>query len=233
MPIENVLPQGRSAADSEIQTAILCRAAIYVTACSLYFAITLICTQWMNEPDRGLVDCLLKSAEDVSYWMPGFLLLLPIAAHDLIKLTSQFTKPVVQLREEMLRLVENRSERPLAVDENDGWYELTRAFNRIRGELLQLRKRLGELDVEADLPPSLMQDDEPILTTPAKIPVDQEVVAASNSPAQGISDDKTSNSVDDGQDLEETVRLAAPPVVPLPANLGSVGATLSSDVATA
>lgn len=233
MPIKIALPRGRSAADSEIQSAILFRAAIYVTACSLYFAITLICTQWMNEPDRGLVDSLLKSAEDVSYWMPGFLLLVPIAAHDLIKLTSQFTKPVIQLREEMQRLVENRSERPLSVNENDDWYELTSAFNHIRGELLLLRKRLGDLDEEVELPPSLMMDDEPVLETPAEQPGDREVVEVSSSPAQVISSGTSSNSAEDDQAIEETVRLEVPPVVPLPSNLGSGIAPLSSEVATA
>lgn len=147
-------PRHRFFVDFDVQSAILIRAAIYTTAGTLYFAITLICTQWLHEPDRGLVDSLAKSFEDIAFWLPGFFLLLPIAAHDLIKMTNQFAGPIARLRREMVLLTQDKSDRPLSFREDDYWTDLIGSYNQIRGELLQLRRRLGE--EEADLPPSLI-----------------------------------------------------------------------------
>jgi len=161
--------------DAEVQAALLIRASIYGLSLTLYFAITLVCTQWMDQPDRSFFDSLIGSIEDVTYWLPGFLLLVPLAAHDLLKMTNQFAGPMTRLRREMKLLLENKSERPLNFREDDYWVELTSSYNQIRGELLQLRRRVHDMEGakdEAELPPSLLGND----------------------------------------DLEDTVRLAAPPI---------------------
>ncbi len=173
-------PRHQYFVDCEVQASVLTRVSIYGVAMTLYFAITLICTQWMNEPDRGLVDSLLKSFEDVAYWLPGFLLLAPIAAHDLIKMTNQFAGPITRLRREMKLLVDGNSDRPLSFREDDYWGEMTSTYNQIRGELLQLRKRLSEDEASvAELPPSLIEDEEDdtveLLVTPT---VSSELAAA-------------------------------------------------------
>jgi hypothetical protein len=203
------LPQKEPSSASDIQSALLIRAAVYGTACSLYFAITLICTQWMNEPERRLVESLLKSAEDVSYWLPGFLLLVPIAAHDVSKLASQFTKPVVRLQEEMLLLVEDQSDRPLSLNESEYWGELTIAYNQVRGELLQLRKRLDEIEV-GTLPPSLMADDSSMSDREAEV-----------------------EEFKEEEPFEKTVKLDAPPVQLLSSSPDSASDVLAEEVATA
>ncbi len=150
MSVESQSPRHKFFVDCEVQTTILIRTSIYGLALSLYFAITLICTQWMNEPDRGLVESLAKCFEDTAYWLPGLLLLAPIAAHDLLKMTNQFAGPVTRLKREMKLLVEDKSDRPLSFREDDYWVELTSTYNQIRFELLQLRSRLAEQETTGE-----------------------------------------------------------------------------------
>ena len=154
-------PRHQYFVDCEVQSAILIRVSVYGLSLSCYFAITLICTQWMNEPDRSFFDSLLKCIEDVSYWLPGFLLLIPIAVHDLLKMTNQFAGPITRLRREMKMLVDNQSDRPLSFREDDYWVELTSSYNQIRGELLQLRRRLRDVTEDSELPSTLFADEAP------------------------------------------------------------------------
>ena len=182
---------------SQLQSAMLVRASVYGAACSLYFAITLIYTQCINEPDRGIAETLLKSAEDVSYWLPGFLLLIPVAAHDLMKLSSQVAKPITDLRREFSMLVAGQSERPLSTSEGDYWHELTQAYNQVRGELLQLRKRLGEVEAQ--------QANNPVIEF----------------------DDFLTVSETSEHDIEDTVKLEAPPGMPVTSHVSTANANLT------
>jgi hypothetical protein len=147
--------------DCEVQTAILLRIFIFGSAATLYFAITLVCTQWMNEPERTFLETLMKCLEDIAYWLPGFFLLGPIVAHDILKVTNQFSGPIHRLQEEMQLLANGESERPLSFREDDYWKDLTGAYNRLRGELLQLRKMVEEQNlIAAELPPTLIDQDD-------------------------------------------------------------------------
>ncbi len=173
--------------DTEVQAALLFRIGMYGVALTSYFAITLICTQWMGQPDRGFAESLIQCYEDIAYWLPGFFVLLPIAFHDFLKMSNQFAGPVVRLRKEMLLLIDNKSERPISFRTEDYWSDLSSAYNQIRGELLRLRKQLSDMEAQGlavdhePLPKSLIFDAEekavplaamntaPMSTTPATV----------------------------------------------------------------
>lgn len=160
MPSDAPTSRYRFFVDCEVQSAILFRVAIYGCATTLYFAITLICTQCLSDPERGLMDSLSKCLEDVVYWLPGFLFLIPVAAHDLLKMTNHFAGPIHRLRHEMHLLIDDKSERPLSFREEDYWTDLTTTYNQLRGELLRLRKCVAEQNAAPQevLPPSLLSD---------------------------------------------------------------------------
>ncbi len=137
--------------DTEVQAALLFRIGMYGVALTSYFAITLICTQWMGHPDSGFFESLVHCYEDIAYWLPGFFVLLPIAFHDFLKMSNQFAGPVVRLRKEMKLLIEDKSERPISFRTEDYWADLSGAYNQIRGELLRLRKQLRDLEANGGL----------------------------------------------------------------------------------
>ncbi len=150
--------------DTEVQAALLFRIGMYGVALTSYFAITLICTQWMGQPDRGFGESLVQCYEDIAYWLPGFFVLLPIAFHDFLKMSNQFAGPIVRLRKEMKLLIEDKSERPISFRTEDYWADLSGAYNQLRGELLRLRKQLSDMEAQGctlddgPLPTSLMFD---------------------------------------------------------------------------
>ena len=148
--------------DCAVQSAILFRVGIYGTAITLYFIITLICTQCLSDPERGFTESLMKCLEDVVYWLPGFVFLAPVVAHDLFKTINQVILPVNRLQREMALLMEDQSERPITINEDEQWQELTESYNQLRGELLMLRRQVSEnalLSAEP-LPPSLLVDED-------------------------------------------------------------------------
>lgn len=154
------VPSGRQRSFKEcsVQSAILFRVGIYGTALTLYFIITLICTQCLSDPDRGFSESLMKCLEDVVYWLPGFVFLAPVVAHDLIKTINNVILPINRLQREMGLLINDQSERPITLNEEEQWQELTESYNQLRGELLLLRKQVAEnaeLSTEP-LPPSLL-----------------------------------------------------------------------------
>jgi hypothetical protein len=158
------VPSGRQRSFKEcsVQSAILFRVGIYGTALTLYFIITLICTQCLSDPDRGFSESLMKCLEDVVYWLPGFVFLAPVVAHDLMKTINHVILPINRLQREMALLINDQSERPIALNEEEQWQELTESYNQLRGELLLLRKQVAEnaeLSTEP-LPPSLLLNDE-------------------------------------------------------------------------
>jgi len=197
-----------------IRIAIMSRAAIYGTACSLYFMITLVCSQWLKEPERGFVESLLQSAEDASYWMPGFLLLVPIAAHDLMKMSEHIAHPIQRLHDEMYLLVDGRSERPVVVNENEYFCELTSAYNQVRGELLQLRKQIAELQAEPEesLPPSLMSADDESENEDSNGSTDAESLSSEDSNNEQIAVDEAQTDEDDDEDM---VKRETTPIMPV------------------
>jgi hypothetical protein len=143
------LPQARRLrlfADADVEMSLVIRCAIYGLACVSYFSFMLICTQWMQTPEGKLVDVLLRCAEDTAYWLPGFLLLAPLALHDLVKASGRMVSPVVRLQNEMQALIQHQSERPLEWHEGETWPQLTASFNQLRGEILTLRREVAEYE---------------------------------------------------------------------------------------
>ncbi|MEM8667635.1 MAG: hypothetical protein AAGG48_08985 [Planctomycetota bacterium] len=126
--------------DRHVQGCLLWRTALYSTACGLYFFIILIFTEWMSHPDSTFVESLFSCLDESIYWAPGLMLVVPVVAYDLLKLTNRFAGPFFRLRREMKRLVDNDSERPLSFRDGDYWVEIVDDFNTVREELMELRK---------------------------------------------------------------------------------------------
>jgi len=126
--------------DRNVQGTLLWRTALYSSACGLYFIIILVFTEWMSSPDGTFVDSIFACIDESIYWAPGLMLLVPVIAYDLLKLTNRFAGPFFRLRREMQRLVKNESEMPLGFRDGDYWVEIADDFNSIREELMNLRE---------------------------------------------------------------------------------------------
>ncbi|MDA8744176.1 hypothetical protein N9N28_06040 [Rubripirellula amarantea] len=134
--------------DPQVQGVLVRRAALYSTACTIYFVVIAVFATCMSDPDRSISDSLTLCLDEAIYWAPGLILLAPLVIYDMLKVTNRFAGPVFSLRREMQRLIDNKSERPLKFREGDTWTDLASRFNLIREEVLELRKANRELKHE-------------------------------------------------------------------------------------
>ena len=126
--------------DSNVQGSILFRTGLYSAACAVYFIVILVFTESMSSPDRDFADSIWHCLDEAIYWAPGLVLLTPLVAYDMLKLTNRFAGPIFRLRREMQRLASGQSDRPLNFRDGDYWTEMADQFNTIRGELIELRE---------------------------------------------------------------------------------------------
>ncbi len=95
------------------------------------------------------------------------MLLAPVIAYDMLRLTNRFAGPFFRLRREMKKLIDRESIDPLSFRDGDYWIEVADIFNEIRDELMELREEnerltrenanLGKAGIEPQ--PKLFTDD--------------------------------------------------------------------------
>lgn len=130
--------------DRKVQGSLLWRTALYSSACGLYFIIILVFTEWMSNSSGSFVESIFACIDESIYWAPGLMLLVPVIAYDLLKLTNRFAGPFFRLSREMQRLRKNESEMPLGFRDGDYWVEIADDFNAVREELMNLRQFYAE-----------------------------------------------------------------------------------------
>ena len=141
---QSVLLRQQLLIDDHVQGSLLRRTALYGCACAVYFIVILVFTESMSDPGEPLIEAVLRCLDEAIYWAPGLMLLTPVVAYDLLKITNRFAGPIYRLRHEMQRLLDGESDAPLGFRDGDYWGEMADIFNEIRDELLELRQEKAE-----------------------------------------------------------------------------------------
>ena len=128
-------------ADPKVQGAIVRRLALYAFAAVVYYSIVLACAVYATVEDGAASDALIRYLDDAITWLPGLLVLGPIAAYDLYATTNRFAGPIIRLRRELRDLIDGNSPQPLKFREGDHWTEMAELFNELRSEIMELRKK--------------------------------------------------------------------------------------------
>ncbi|TWU57408.1 hypothetical protein [Rubripirellula reticaptiva] len=126
--------------DRHVQGTLLQRTALYSVACAVYFIVILVFAETMSNTNATLSDAIVKCMDEAIYWAPGLILLAPLVAYDMLRLTNRFAGPIFRLRREMQRLVDGKSEFPLTFRDGDYWTDFAGVFNKLRDELIELRE---------------------------------------------------------------------------------------------
>jgi hypothetical protein len=79
--------------DQHVQGTLLWRTALYSSACGIYFIVILIFAEWMSNPGESFVESVVACLDESIYWAPGLMLLVPVIAYDLLRLTNRFAGP--------------------------------------------------------------------------------------------------------------------------------------------
>src|SRR6056297_1865264 len=131
--------------ESDVQSALLWRAALHGGALATYFTVIQFFAQSMLTPEVGFLEMVLRFIDEAIYWVPALILLAPLFAYDLLKLSNRFAGPIFRLRRELTRLEKDESVSPILFREDDFWSDLQRPFNAVRADLLKLRAENAEL----------------------------------------------------------------------------------------
>ncbi|MGB7326300.1 MAG: hypothetical protein WBD31_15610 [Rubripirellula sp.] len=135
--------------DRHVQGTLLQRTALYSVACAVYFIVILVFAETMSNTNATFNDAVFKCLDEAIYWAPGLILLAPLVAYDMLRLTNRFAGPVFRLRREMQRLADGNSEFPLTFRDGDYWTDFAGVFNSLRDELMELREFKASADARA------------------------------------------------------------------------------------
>lgn len=191
--------------DQQVQGVLLQRLAFYAGASAIYFAVIQLCTHAILEPELGLAGMLIRFTDETIYWAPGLLLLMPLVAYDMLRVTNRFTGPTMRLRKQMQGLAEGDAVGPLEFRRDDYWQELADSFNALRDEVLRLRAADEAIAQQVDAEPAEAEpaDAEPTtadsptsVRVPPPAPAEASAAQApqANSPQQAVAPRSTKES---------------------------------------
>jgi methyl-accepting chemotaxis protein len=131
--------------DAKLQGTLLLRVAIYWVCCLV--TATGVIFVWSitnNQP----VPFSEKAGELWRQFAPGLVVtfaVLPLAIHDIIKLSNRFVGPIVRFRNALNRLAKGEHVEPIHFRKGDFWHDLTEAFNTAVARFQALEK-LAQVD---------------------------------------------------------------------------------------
>lgn len=117
--------------DPKIQGALVLRVAFYWFICLLTITLMLLCWRIITGPAR-----LFYTHFDDMWFHYGpplvaSLVLLPLVAVDLIRLSNRFVGPLLRLRRSMRALARGEEVKPIRFRDSDFWQEFADEFNAI------------------------------------------------------------------------------------------------------
>ncbi|TWU36713.1 hypothetical protein Q31b_49950 [Novipirellula aureliae] len=130
-------------ADPYVQGAILRRVALYAMAAFAYYVVVIFFSVYISDNQTPPSERLLTFIDDAITWLPGLLVLGPIAAYDLLTMTNRFAGPICRLRREMRLLIDNQSASELHFREHDHWSDVAEVYNELRKEVIDLRQEVA------------------------------------------------------------------------------------------
>tara|TARA_R110002049_G_scaffold2750_8_gene22261 strand:- start:212671 stop:213219 length:549 start_codon:yes stop_codon:yes gene_type:complete len=139
----NRIPPAREALviDPQIQGALIRRVALYGICGLFYFSIIEFLDVALADPQRSWSEIGVAFLEQAVYWGPGMIVLLPIFAYDILRVSNRFAGPVVRLRKEMRDLTKGARLEPIEFRGEDYLHELADEYNALRDEVIKLREQ--------------------------------------------------------------------------------------------
>ncbi|MBL8889020.1 MAG: hypothetical protein JNL67_03520 [Planctomycetaceae bacterium] len=101
-----------------------------------------------NDPSVPMANQIMRMAAN-NFW-PFLVLvaLLPCFLVDTVRLSSNFSGPIVRLRRSMEGLAQRNDTQPLAFRDGDFWQSTADAYNAVVDRQMQMQERINELEAE-------------------------------------------------------------------------------------
>jgi hypothetical protein len=132
--------------DNCVQGALVIRVFIYAGCVALYAVFSNLVFMTYDQPQATLLENLTSLFAQNWMWMPGIVLLLPLIAFDVVKLSHQFAGPIYHLRKHLSDFFEDEEKvcRPLRFRTGDFWHDLAEAINEYQKYVQSLQEQVKE-----------------------------------------------------------------------------------------
>lgn len=132
--------------DNRVQGALVIRVFIYAGCVAMYAVFSNLVFMTYDHPQATLLENLISLFAQNWMWMPGIVLLLPLIAFDVVKLSHQFAGPVYHLRKHLNSFFEDEEKvcRPLYFRTGDYWHDLAAAINEYQKYVQSLQEQVQE-----------------------------------------------------------------------------------------
>lgn len=118
--------------ERQIQTMLAKRVGLYWVACCSYFAMVMYFSQWLSNPEISAWEHFVDFAVDASHWAPALLLLTPLIIYDMLRTSQRFLAPVIQVRDQLQRMVGGQRGEQLEIPEEGFLRDLLETYEIVR-----------------------------------------------------------------------------------------------------
>ena len=127
--------------DRKVQGALVVRTSIYWMFCLFSVSLMLICWSAYTGPLKPFSVLVAELYHRHGPVLLASLILLPIAAMDVLRLSNRFVGPVSRTRAALAELAEGRAIEPIQFRDDDYWADLAGNLNEVAARLNQSGSR--------------------------------------------------------------------------------------------
>ena len=127
--------------DRKVQGALVVRTAIYWMFCLFSVWLMLICWSACTEPPKPFNALVVDLYHRYGPGLLSSLLVMPIAAMDVVRLSNRFVGPVMRIRMALSELAAGRPVEPIHLRDDDYWREMAGSLNEVADRLKQSESR--------------------------------------------------------------------------------------------
>ncbi len=128
--------------DRKVQGALVVRTCVYWLFCLFSVSLLLICWRAFTGPLRPFSVMAADVYQQHAAVLLASLVLLPITAMDVLRLSNRFVGPVSRMRAALEELAAGRSIEPVHFRDDDYWRELAGHLNEVAARLKQSDSRV-------------------------------------------------------------------------------------------
>ena len=141
--------------DPKVQGALVGRVLLYWFVCLIGITLMLLCWQILTGPARPFHTHFNYVWFQFGPALAASLVLLPLVAIDVVRLSNRFVGPLLRLRRSMRQLARGEYVEPIEFRDTDFWREFADEFNAVRARV-QLSAPPPQVEQEEEQEPAVV-----------------------------------------------------------------------------
>jgi hypothetical protein len=150
-PTEKKKQRKRLFVDPKVQGALVTRVVLYWFVCLITLTLMLLCWRIVTGPARMFYTHFDDMWFHYGPAAVASLLLLPLVAIDIVRLSNRFAGPMLRLRRAMGELAQGRHVEPVEFRDDDYWHDFAEQFNAVARRVESLEDAKADPVPDEDL----------------------------------------------------------------------------------